>query len=332
MRKAPDEAKARKFFVILFIPSLIFCFGSLFLFAFKTTNPIFTTDIIAPEIFGQYGDFIGGILGTLLSFLTVYFLYTAYMSQKRELEYAKESLSHEKNDSTFFNMLSSLRDIVNSMHGTFKVRNPSNDKVEIKEFRGREYFQEAIKNFAEEFTYENLSDISKLIYNPETGKLHTYEHVRSDSHDEQGNEGFTRIIVPSPSIRIEVTKPEIAEGVASFFGLQENSLDHYLRFIKSFIDFIASVQYDTDRVRYFRLFKAHLSQNEMALIFYFALADGSDFYRIVDKWNVLDQISNKSLLVDEWHHWHYPLTDFSFLSSRELEEKRIYRDKLTNSL
>ncbi|NEU09787.1 hypothetical protein GZH53_15780 [Flavihumibacter sp. R14] len=50
----------------------------------------FNTNGIDPNIFGQFGDFIAGVAGTLINFTAIIFLYLTYQAQKREVEETKK--------------------------------------------------------------------------------------------------------------------------------------------------------------------------------------------------------------------------------------------------
>lgn len=47
------------------------------------------------DFLGQFGDFYGGILGTLVTFASVYFIFQAYRTQQKELEISKKSVDLE---------------------------------------------------------------------------------------------------------------------------------------------------------------------------------------------------------------------------------------------
>lgn len=51
--------------------------------------------------FGTYGDFIGGVLGTIFSIIAVLLIYKTYISQKKELELSRTLFSNQNFENTF---------------------------------------------------------------------------------------------------------------------------------------------------------------------------------------------------------------------------------------
>lgn len=64
---------------------------------------------------GTYGDFIGGLLGTILSIFAVILVYKTYISQGRELELNRKLLEQQSFENTFFNMLKVHQDLKNNI-------------------------------------------------------------------------------------------------------------------------------------------------------------------------------------------------------------------------
>lgn len=64
---------------------------------------------------GTYGDFIGGLLGTILSIVAVILVYKTYISQSRELELNRKLLEQQSFENTFFNMLKVHQDLKNNI-------------------------------------------------------------------------------------------------------------------------------------------------------------------------------------------------------------------------
>ena len=56
------------------------------LFLFKQGTPWSYSYNISPDILGQYGDLIGGLVGTLLAGVSAFLIYMTYKSQKEELK------------------------------------------------------------------------------------------------------------------------------------------------------------------------------------------------------------------------------------------------------
>ena len=107
-----------------------------------------------------------------------------------------------------------------------------------------------------------------------------------------------------------------------------HNFDHYFRFFRTTIQYIASLKYTTDKARYFQLITSQLSQDELILLFYYTITSDEQFVALVDEQQILAPILSSSSLFDSWHHWLMPQTDFKFLVDAELKEKRTYRRSL----
>jgi hypothetical protein len=295
----------------------------IYLFAYRIANPAFSSSTIDPLIFGLFGDVVGGFVGTILGFLTVYLLFKTYKSQKKELKETQVALDDQKNEAAFFNMLSSLREIVNTMEGHVKSEDPSPEGslvIVLRRFKGREYLFRAFKAFKKNFTYGNLHE--DLMFNPDTNKLHSYSEIETDCRSDDGNIIIKRVPNRKYEIDVKHTKSEVATAFKKFLYDHKHNLDHYFRFIQSLINFIEEIEYEKDKARYLEILKAQLSNYEMGLIFYNSLNDVMD--ENLYPMDFLEHMDESSL-VDYWHHFLYSFTDFKFLSLEERKEKQAYR-------
>lgn len=296
----------------------------LFLFLIKVPYPIGSSDTIDPSIFGLFGDALGGVVGTILAGVSVFLIYKTYRSQRKELRETQDALYDQKNETTFFNLLSTLRQIINEMEGEVNLPNEQTGKSEIFRYKGREYVHKVAEYTRQHFAYEHLDP--GLIFNPDTGKLHRFKEETLGDFDEHGNEGVKRIPIDRDSYDVKNTYSEIAMGFSYGFSRYAFNFDHYFRFVLSLIQFIENVEYDADRLRYIDILKAQLSQAEMVILFYAGFLDDK-LMVLLDKHKLLDAIANRNSLVDDWHHFHYRETDFKFLSDRESKEKRDCRER-----
>lgn len=293
------------------------------LFLFKLENSLSVNSDISPSVFGQYGDLIGGIVGTLVAGLSAFLIYMTYKSQKAELKATQNALYDQKDETAVFIMLSTLRDIIKDMKGTITVINIIG-RSETKELTGREYFHEATKLFRKKFSYENLED--DLMYNPITFKLHRYKEERTGEVNEHGNEGVRKIPIEEPAIDIDITLDEIIVAFDNQITDHQHNFDHYFKYVSSVIEFIETIEVSEYKELYIKIFKAQLSQDEKVLIFYYALSvkDDTMLPYYIDSSGILSDINQKNQLFDDWHYLHYPWTDFKFLSPKELDEKNKY--------
>jgi uncharacterized membrane protein len=115
-----------------------------------------------PEQLGQFGDFYGGILGTLITFISIYFIYRAYSVQQeaynvqqQELELAKKSADLE----ILNRLYSELVEGINNIEYRRVKTNPNETSPEESEiFRG----VDALYNFDETFMNNRNSVLNSL--------------------------------------------------------------------------------------------------------------------------------------------------------------------------
>jgi hypothetical protein len=101
---------------LIFIVSLIVILVTSYVYyindyLFKSRNDYF----FDTEKLGQFGDFIGGFLGTILTIIATIFIYKTYISQRNELQLQRELISQQQFETTFFNMLQLHRSIKNDL-------------------------------------------------------------------------------------------------------------------------------------------------------------------------------------------------------------------------
>lgn len=96
-----------------------------------------------PLDFGPFGDYIGGILGTLVGLIGIVFLYRTYNNQLSFSEVQEEIQKYQQFESTFFSLLSEQRDIKQKMEGTI-VKGPGRPK----RLFANEYWTELRKDLA----------------------------------------------------------------------------------------------------------------------------------------------------------------------------------------
>ena len=94
------------FAITLVIVCLAFYFFNLFNFLFSNSQ---TSE--CHEIYGYFGSYVGGVLGTIIGFVTLFFVYITYTSQRKELKLQSELIAQQQFESTFFNMLNVHREL-----------------------------------------------------------------------------------------------------------------------------------------------------------------------------------------------------------------------------
>ena len=73
------------------------------------------------ELFGQYGDFIGGVVGTLFALFGFILLYQTLRAQQEALDTQKKDSEKQSFENTFLNFLYSQKNITNHIIVTVPV-------------------------------------------------------------------------------------------------------------------------------------------------------------------------------------------------------------------
>lgn len=214
--------------------------------------------------FGEWGDFFGGVLNPILTFLTFMGLLITIVIQQTELRESRielrrsadalleqsQSLKRQNFESTFFQMLSVHTGIVEAI-------DLANDKGVIT--RGRDCFS---------------------VFYARLGKGY------QQSRRELGHE------VPD----IEA----LCGSYRNFWKEHQVELGHYFRYLYNVIRFIKESNFVDGP--YLRLVRAQLSDQELLLLFYNCVASehGDRFKQLVEEFSILDNMP-RGLLLNRKH-------------------------------
>lgn len=246
----------------------------------------FITDGIAER--GQWGDFFGGSLNPLLTFLTfVGLLYTIFLQQRelslsreelsltREelkrssdaLESQNESLAQQRFENTLFSMIGVLNQIIEKMD----TQHESYEGIS-KSYNGRDcftYFQNSISNI-----YRHRSWNDEPNYEEEAGDIY----------------GDRRRVIEYPH-----DLQRCSDAYEHFFKRGRSDLAHYFRVLYNILRYIDSSQFKDDI--YPKIVRAQLSDQELFVIFYNCLSPvGRNFCRYTSKFHLFDNLNVADLL------------------------------------
>lgn len=99
--------------------------------------------VLDMEATGQVGDFIGGVIGTILSVVGFYFLYITLVEQRKSIEIQRESFERERLESKFFELVKMHRENVSELQYD-SIKHIENGG--LIEFRKSEYEGKAVFN------------------------------------------------------------------------------------------------------------------------------------------------------------------------------------------
>lgn len=290
---------------ILFILSLALSAAVFVVYTLYFANSGFITNskIINPELSSHYATFIGGVIGTILTFATIIIVWRTFITQREELNATKHLLDTQKFESTFFSLLNVQRSIkINLNFNTKdKITSSSFDKYSDNEIvTGDNFFSFASEDF------RNLYLGEDCIY-PEIKILYNFHLDIEDVNDDNGEQ--------SKKDRVNINDPDLIDAYNKFFRIYSKYLGHYFRctyHILNYIekDLITKLEFaknEEDRKiiinryqNYTNILQSQMSSSELFLIFYNGLFFPSS-YRLINEFKLVENLPKEELLDEKKH-------------------------------
>ncbi|WP_429236137.1 putative phage abortive infection protein [Aeromonas salmonicida] len=220
---------------------------------------------IGKSSFGEWGDFFGGVLNPLLTFLTFMGLLLTIILQNKELRQARvearrsadalvsqnKTIEKQSFEQTVFNMLGLQQQIINSI-----------DLFETNTQRttaGRDCFEVFYNRF------EKSAKNSGVNFHGEICDL-------------------------------EKEQQRINNAWRVFWKTHQSELGHYFRYLYNIIRFIDEKKYDT--ATYMRIVRAQLSDQELLILFYNCLSvHGQEKFKpLVETYALFDNLPTSKLI------------------------------------
>jgi hypothetical protein len=268
------------------------------------------------QIYGVLGDYVGGILGTIIGFITLILVYLTYTSQKDELKLQSQLIAQQQFESTFFNMLNVHRELKNSLELNIIKRicriNTSKETTEFKEIK-KEYYND-FTNKIDVSDYKGI-DVFKLI------KLDfesLYESFKELKDNDSAVDGVLNIHIRSNLFKNRSVSKKGSERnivITVYWELFENYKDiisHYCRNVYHILKFIReSEKQNVNSYRnYADIFQSQLNIDEQFLLFYnfIVFDDNSNLDKdlhpknIVNHYEFLENLGYKNLLEDSHNY------------------------------
>ena len=210
--------------------------------------------------FGEWGDFFGGVLNPILTFLTFMGLLITIVIQQSELKESRKefkrsadalveqstNMKKQNFENTLFQMLTLHNNIVNAIDLTNK-----DDGTTVK---GRDCFR---------VFYTRLA-----------------RFYRKKKKEGQGN-----------------VKPEVIAERAyrSFWRTHQTELAHYFRYLYNLIKFVDESDFSDGA--YIKLIRAQLSDSELYILFYNSqTVQGENFIKYIERYSLFDNMQVERLL------------------------------------
>lgn len=133
-----DKLLMKKRFYIIIITLL---FVGMFAYIFKWQHIIHWFDneyVVNHELLGTYGDFIGGVLGTIFALISILILIRTFNQQRAVTEKNKEQIENQRFNDLFFELLRLYQSEISELCGTI-VRERGNEKITIN-YNNKDFF------------------------------------------------------------------------------------------------------------------------------------------------------------------------------------------------
>lgn len=288
---------------ILFVFSGLFTLIGLallvwFVYIYMQSDDIFT--FTKESLKGNAGEFIGGIVGMFFTITGSLLLFLTLNYQRDEFKETQLILVAQQFETTFFNMLSMLGEIRQSISGSFKSHQGK------KDYHGQAFIHK-FRLFLQDEYNDYIEKEGKLLDNK------IIDAEKDKSKDE---------------INIRDITTELDIFYMKRYEIYQSQLGHYFRYIFNIIKHIeAQTNEKIDKRKYIDLLQAQLSNDELGIIFYNAISSNGinskkipQFKEWIEQYQFLENLDKNSLL-DRKHHILYQCTKFKFLNRDELSYK-----------
>lgn len=126
----------KRFYIIITL-----LFVGIFAYIFKWQHIIHWFDneyVVNHELLGTYGDFIGGVLGTIFALISILILIRTFNQQRAVTEKNKEQIENQRFNDLFFELLRLYQSEISELCGTI-VRERGNEKITIN-YNNKDFF------------------------------------------------------------------------------------------------------------------------------------------------------------------------------------------------
>lgn len=232
--KNKNEAKRLLYPIESIIVCLSVAFILLFVGIFVRKQYLTLQAPIDHDIWGAYGDFIGGVLGTLLSVLSIILVVRTFLYQQVVTEDNKKQLETQRFNDLFFELLGHYHRIVNNMTEVLTFHKEENGKVTDEEmtYQDKEIFdvkkRELQETFVESasFRLNNKHALNKYMeyYVKNSAKLSPYFRVLYRMYDliDKAN-----IAEDDKKNYIKILRCQLSES--ELFFIRYNAMSYYGR-------------------------------------------------------------------------------------------------------
>ncbi len=253
---------------------------------------------------GQFGSFVGGLSGALLSFITVILL---AFTLKKQID----SNRITRFESSFFELIQMNRILYNKLDGEkyFLINNHDriNDKFSEKVFRDSNSINE------NDGFIDSLSKVINNKFDRNYTEIHRIKIAKAVKAglENRSEENQSEILSELDGIKLDKieTKKIISDFYDKLYYGHESKLGHYLRSLYHCIKFIKDSDLDIEHKQKFAdIIQAHLSDSELHLIMYngIGIYGNKRFLPLIEEFKLLENINDRGPFFQYHMSLYYP--------------------------
>jgi|WetSurMetagenome_2_1015567.scaffolds.fasta_scaffold04201_9 hypothetical protein len=256
---------------------------------------------------GQFGDYIGGLIGSLWALAGVILFYVALTDQREDIKTNREVL---------ITQVKALEQQIvefdlqrEEMELTRKVFTEQSKTLKTQQFESTFFnSMNLLNNIIENINYSTSPDIT---YYGRDSFEYLYQELTGYYQKLKGEYVLRNLqLVYSPSAKFNISdavyKDLACQSYEEFFDKHQSDLGHYFRTIYNIIKFVSDNKPENPKY-YTGLVRAQLSTFEHLLLFYNCFSEYGEekFQPYVIEFSLLDNMPTSRLL-DEEHESFYP--------------------------
>lgn len=272
------------------------------------------------ELFGQYGDFVGGLGGTLISLSAFCMLYLTLKAQRDDITAQKNVFDEERFEHVFFKMIENYQKVKEAMHISNTERN-ENWKSVIWEAKGLQFFCFAKSELRSIYASLFSSDADCVDDGTSREELerdlddvmYGYDLLCEDRYEKEHKiRNILKIYLTSEfySItkekrnRIRIKEDDVKFKYIYFFFHQRYYyiVDSYFKSLFSIFEYMGNCRNKNYKFlneeavnRYVSFVRTQMSHDELTILFYYAL-DSPRMMEYVCQYNLLQDMCIEDLL------------------------------------
>ncbi|CAN1557909.1 Putative phage abortive infection protein [Flavobacteriaceae bacterium] len=246
--------KVKEKIIIVVISSISVVIVGLTWYAYWKIDFLNLTCFLETYKLGDFGDFIGGFLGTILTGIATFLVYRTYVTQKKELKVQRKLIAQQQFENTFFNMLNVHRELKKNL--SYKEISISDDLIQNGKL------------------YDGLSTINYI----NTMYTKNYKDLKHRNHSLPGTLQNSKLIQLEKDLSKynEINEENILiVCFTDLFKNHQNQISHYCRNVYHILKYIReneknkTLGKDQKKYKnYASIFQSQLNVDEQFLLFY----------------------------------------------------------------